>query len=68
MDRTAKLPILNFEGTVKVHGTNSGMQLSQDILGLINFNCQSREREITVNDDNAGFAISFFHSQSNAIN
>jgi hypothetical protein len=52
MDRTAIMPLLEFEGTVKVHGSNAAIQLHKD--GHIV--CQSRERIITPLQDNAGFA------------
>lgn len=56
MDRTAKLPKLVFEGTTKLHGTNAGIVISP-----VDFYCQSRERIITPDSDNAGFAT-FIHS------
>lgn len=52
MDRTATMPLLEFEGTVKIHGTNAAFQIHKD--GSIV--CQSRERIITPLQDNAGFA------------
>ena len=45
------LPVLDFEGTVKLHGTNSAVVWENDA-----FYFQSREREISVTDDNCGFA------------
>lgn len=48
-------PILKFIGTVKLHGTNAGIVKYVD--GRVEF--QSRERVLTVNDDNAGFANKF---------
>lgn len=50
-DKAAKLPILNYIGTTKLHGTCSSVNLED---GKII--CQSREREITPEDDNSGFA------------
>lgn len=46
------LPTLTFEGTVKLHGTNASAVISKEG----NFWVQSRERIITPDDDNAGFA------------
>lgn len=51
-DTSLPLPKLTFRGLVKLHGTNAGMQLDQ--AGI--FKTSSREREITGDDDNAGFA------------
>jgi len=53
MDRAAIKPTLNFEGTVKLHGTNSAVCLSPE--GEMWF--QSRENIITPDKDNAGFAM-----------
>lgn len=55
MDRTASMPTLSYEGTVKLHGTNAGVVFEN---GGITY-CQSRERIITPDSDNAGFAQQF---------
>jgi len=47
-----KLPTLTFTGTVKLHGTNAAIVRKPD--GSITY--QSRLREITLLNDNAGFA------------
>jgi len=47
------LPVLQFNGSVKLHGTNAGV-LKDPRTGEIW--CQSREQIITVEKDNAGFA------------
>ena len=47
------LPTLQFQGTVKLHGTNAGIVL----LPTGDIQVQSRERIITPLDDNAGFAM-----------
>lgn len=50
---TTPLPVLTFQGTVKLHGTNGGIgynTLTDELWA------QSRERIITPFDDNAGFA------------
>jgi len=52
-DPLKPLPTLQFEGTVKLHGTNAAV-CKNFITGEVWF--QSRERIITVDDDNAGFA------------
>lgn len=57
-DYTRKLPTITFTGTVKLHGTNAAIGYSkQDGLW-----CQSRERILSVEKDNAGFA---FWAESN---
>jgi hypothetical protein len=45
-------PTIKFNGTVKTHGTNAGVSFSSDGEYAI----QSRNRIITVKNDNAGFA------------
>jgi len=52
-DPFARLPTLKFEGTVKLHGTNASVCLSEDG----EMWCQSRENIITPEKDNAGFAM-----------
>lgn len=46
----AKNPTLEFKGTVKLHGTNAAIVFSPSGITY-----QSRERELTLKDDNAGF-------------
>ena len=46
-------PILTFKGTVKVHGTNAAVVKYKD--GTVKF--QSRENELSLTQDNAGFAL-----------
>ena len=46
-------PTLTFHGNVKLHGTNSSIVFSNDLDTVY---AQSRERTITPEDDNAGFA------------
>jgi hypothetical protein len=62
MDRTAVMPVLEYEGTVKLHGTNAGVIIKRDG----SFYCQSRERLLTVTDDNAGFAW-YIHSMERSL-
>lgn len=47
------LPTITYRGTVKLHGTNAGIHVDMNTNMLTP---QSREREITVESDNAGFA------------
>lgn len=51
-DYTRPLPKLHFQGTCKLHGTNSAIVRNSD--GTIHY--QSRSRIITPTDDNVGFA------------
>ena len=52
-DSNAKKPILTFTGTVKLHGTNAAVVYSKEH-GLY---AQSRERVLSIESDNAGFAF-----------
>lgn len=49
-----KTPTLVVEGTVKVHGTNAGLVRP---VGGGEIIAQSREREVSIESDNAGFAF-----------
>lgn len=51
IDRNPQYPKLKFLGTVKIHGTNAGLCKHEDDVWF-----QSRERIITPESDNAGFA------------
>lgn len=58
-------PTLNFEGTVKLHGTNAAIGYAgRNFNGSLDKTgemwCQSRSRIITPTDDNAGFAKFFY--------
>jgi hypothetical protein len=56
-DKTKATPVINFKGTVKLHGTNAGVgHTPEDGIWA-----QSRNNIITVDNDNAGFA-KFVHS------
>lgn len=46
------LPTIEFSGSVKLHGTNSGLGFSKDKIWY-----QSRERLLSYESDNAGFAM-----------
>ena len=61
MDSNAKMPVLRALGTVKIHGTNSGVAYN-DLDGIW---AQSRNDVITVDKDNAGFAF-FVESKKKA--
>lgn len=50
-DRNKPKPVVTFKGTVKLHGTNAGVQWTKD--GMF---AQSRTQMITPQSDNAGFA------------
>lgn len=56
-DNTVPLPTIHFYGTVKLHGTNAGVSYNR-VDGIW---AQSRERIITPEKDNAGFA-SYVHT------
>lgn len=56
-DPTKPVPTLRFEGTVKLHGTNAGIVASADTPDKLQF--QSRERVLTLEQDNAGFMATF---------
>lgn len=43
-------PVINYTGTVKLHGTNASISFFDGV------KCFSRTREISINDDNCGFA------------
>lgn len=53
-DRTKLIPTLTLRGTVKLHGTNAGIVF--DANGNV-VSYQSRERELTLTQDNAGFML-----------
>lgn len=60
-DETLPLPILNYRGTVKMHGTNGGIVFTPDVNMVYGVHAQSRENIITPQKDNAGFAT-FIHT------
>jgi len=62
-NRDAVLPKLKFRGTVKLHGTNSGIVVDRESREL---SFQSRERELTITSDNAGFAL-YMESKKEAL-
>lgn len=53
-------PVVKFKGTVKLHGTNAAIVIKQD--GT--WHCQSRERVIAPESDNAGFAAWVYANRS----
>lgn len=60
-DHSKPLPTLKFQGTVKLHGTNAGIayNFATDI-----FTYQSRERELSLTQDNAGFMLNMMANES----
>ena len=53
-DQSKPIPTLKFRGTVKLHGTNAGI-VYDTATGHITY--QSRERELSLTSDNAGFML-----------
>ena len=53
-DHSKPLPTLKFRGTVKLHGTNAGIVYD---IASDSFTYQSRERELSLVQDNAGFML-----------
>jgi hypothetical protein len=53
-DHSKSLPTLKFRGTVKLHGTNAGIVYD---VASDSFTYQSRERELSLTQDNAGFML-----------
>ena len=53
-DQSLPIPTLKFRGTVKLHGTNAGIVYDVD---TDSFTYQSRERELSLTSDNAGFML-----------
>lgn len=51
IDRNAELPVVVYQGTVKIHGTNGSLVMFED--GKIY--CQSKENMLAFGCDNAGF-------------
>lgn len=60
-DQSKPLPTLKFRGTVKLHGTNAGIVYDVD---TDTFTYQSRERELTITQDNAGFMLAQLKNES----
>lgn len=63
-NRDVELPTLKFRGTTKLHGTNAGIVKNIET-GEITF--QSRERELSLLQDNAGFML-YMSSKTDVIN
>lgn len=53
-DQSKPIPTLKFRGTVKLHGTNAGIVYDVETDSLT---YQSRERELSLTQDNAGFML-----------
>lgn len=52
-NKNKELPTITFEGRVKLHGSNGAIVFDKDG----NFYCQARNRIVTEESDNAGFAF-----------
>lgn len=53
-DYNRTLPVIDFEGTVKLHGTNAGIVFNMDTREIT---YQSRERVLSLTQDNATFML-----------
>lgn len=62
-DETKPLPVIKFNGTVKLHGTNSSIEYNHKLKSL---DCFSRTRKLDIGDDNYGFA-GFVESNKEAL-
>jgi len=60
-DASKPLPTLKFRGTVKLHGTNAGIVYDVD---TDSFTFQSRERVLSLTQDNAGFMLHQMKNES----
>jgi len=58
IDHSAKAPTLSFVGTVKLHGTNAAIVFTPDGIQY-----QSRERVLTIEQDNAAFMFHMSQKQ-----
>lgn len=62
-DHTLILPVLTYEGTVKLHGTNAAIGMERGgIRSVAGFWFQSKETILTLENDNAGF-VRHFHDK-----
>jgi len=59
-DTTKELPLVDFVGTVKVHGTNASLIMFEDQT----IYCQSKERLLSFGHDNAGFWEAMQHIET----
>jgi hypothetical protein len=60
-------PTLKFRGTTKIHGTNASIVRRFDVDGGPVFTFQSRERELTLTADNAGFLLTMSDKEQTLI-
>lgn len=66
-DHTKVLPVLTYEGTIKLHGTNAAIGRNKgDPRTADTYWFQSRENSITLEKDNAGF-VRHFHDKLNKV-
>ena len=61
IDQSRPGPTLKFRGTVKLHGTNAGIVYDVD---TDTFTYQSRERELSLTSDNAGFMLNMMRHEN----
>ncbi len=59
-DTTKELPLVDFVGTIKVHGTNASLIMFEDQT----IYCQSKERLLSFGYDNAGFWEAMQHTET----
>lgn len=60
-------PTLKFRGTTKIHGTNASIVRRFDVEGGPVFTFQSRERELSLEKDNAGFMLAMLAKEQTLI-
>lgn len=60
---TSNYPILSFKGTVKLHGTNAS--IVKYSTGIVEY--QSRERVLTLDEDNSGFMATMSSKNLNSL-
>lgn len=61
IDQSRPIPTLKFRGTVKLHGTNAGIVYD---IASDSFTYQSRERVLTLTQDNAGFMLNMMKHEN----
>jgi hypothetical protein len=60
-------PTLKFRGTTKIHGTNASIVRRFDVDGGPVFTFQSRERELSLTSDNAGFLLTMLAKEQTLV-
>lgn len=59
-----KLPTITYKGSVKLHGTNAAIVMHKNADGNVEVFAQSRERMLTIEQDNAGFCLWVMHNKN----